>query len=118
MDEQAWIAAMRANPHCLRTMGGFADWLQERGDPRWEPLMMLYNDGKVGGHAGYTYVLGCLACVGMSWLKDAVDKKCSPRHPTYWDCVDNRLALIRCWVDADDEQRALYLADYLKTKEQ
>jgi len=48
VNEQDWIAAMEAEPACVRTMAAFSDWLQERGDPRWEPLAWLAERGKVG----------------------------------------------------------------------
>jgi uncharacterized protein (TIGR02996 family) len=112
MNEEAWIAAMRANPHCLQTMGAFADWLQERDDPRWEPLMLLYNNGKVGYRFGYTYNVGRQSCVGISWLDDAVMDRLSRNSPAYWDCVDNRLLLMRSWAEADDERRSQYLKDF------
>ncbi len=46
MDEITWWAAMAAVPG-LRTLGAFADWLDERADPRADATRLLFEFGVV-----------------------------------------------------------------------
>lgn len=106
MDEETWLAAMAANPHCLATMAGFADWLQEMGDPRWEGLAVLVDGGKVGGWLGYYrgYSLGhadhsriCPGWYNASGIDDLDDN--------YAEVVPNRMALLAAWAAASEGTR-------------
>jgi len=134
MDEETWVAAMRAAPHDLATMAAFADWLLEAGDRRGEILVMMVNDGKVGDYDGYyggphlsrgrEGSAPCTANVGHALYVDAIDPLRDSMRPTssdyrnfndFCDPVSNRLAVMAVWAGADDARRAEYLADYLKT---
>src|SRR5580698_5344987 len=42
-EEAAFVQAMLANPHDLTLRLVFADWLEERGDPRGELLRLLHT---------------------------------------------------------------------------
>jgi len=42
MTEADWWTAQVAEPTNLLLMAHFADWLQERDDPRWEPMQLLF----------------------------------------------------------------------------
>jgi uncharacterized protein (TIGR02996 family) len=48
MDEAAWRDLLRQFPHCVKTLSAYADWLQENGDPRWEPYLLLIDRYKNG----------------------------------------------------------------------
>lgn len=59
-DEAAFHAAIDAAPDDATLRLVFADWLEERGDPRAEGYRVLATRGLrprrgVTGHAGYTY---------------------------------------------------------------
>jgi len=100
---------MRANPYCLRTMAAFSDWLQERGDPRWEPLAWLAENGRVGSSVGYR---------DESWAEHEVNKPPQSYIPhewyaraigVYWmhndydDNITNRMWLLTGWLPADTQ---------------
>ena len=133
MDEETWVAAMRADPHDLATMAAFADWLLEASDRRGEILVMMVNDGKVGDFDGYyggPTLSGSRSCtlntarIGHALFVDAIDPLRLDRETTpvddwylnhYCDPVSNRLAIMAAWANGTDDHRAEYLADYLKT---
>ena len=123
MDEETWVAAMRAVPACLTTMAAFADWLLERGDRRGEILVMMVNDGKVGSQIGYyggdwqaSYSIPRHARIGFSLFADGVTPlRDALPHSGFCDQIANRVAIMAAWAAADDARRATYLADYLTT---
>ncbi len=48
MEEEDWWKAQEAEPNSVPLLAAFSDWLQERGDPRWEAVSLLVEHGKVG----------------------------------------------------------------------
>ena len=110
MEEADWVAAMEAEPENCLLMGLFADWLDERNDPRAGLFRMLWEGGKVGntmlnpsetypyysvGKKDHTYV-----CHGLwDWT-----------HLLYGTLfgvppVKARFALAAAWAEADESTR-------------
>jgi len=107
MDEETWIAAMRADPSRLDTMAAFSDWLQEQGDPRWKPLAWLVEHGKTGHFEGATgdesgYWTACgepqcrLPKTCADWCWRAFE---SLVHD--YSLVARRMALLNTWLPGD-----------------
>lgn len=48
-EEAAFLTAIRAAPNDLTPRGAYADWLEERGDPRAEFVRLLISLAAVGG---------------------------------------------------------------------
>jgi uncharacterized protein (TIGR02996 family) len=109
MNEDAWIAAMRSNPHCLVTMGAFADWLQEQDDPRWEAMAVLVDTGSdreiLGRHRRTEWVskvaeyLKHVPCSMFAEILKSVD-------------VHIRVAMLNAYRYATLEQRSEYLREF------
>jgi hypothetical protein len=117
MEEADWVAAMTANPNCTVTMSAFADFLQERGDPRWEPLAWLAENGQVGvndgmGSDGYwpwrsNKKSQANCAINEDWL--IVNEAQS-----FWGTIKERMGLLSRWVAATPEQRDDWLTDPCK----
>ena len=110
MDEETWIAAMRANPYCIRTMAAFSDWLQERGDERWRPLAWMVDRKCVGEAMGYRSenwreidvrtrdnTFEYEAYVPHEWFARSLNID----RDDYTDNIGNRMALLAHWLPGD-----------------
>lgn len=117
MDEEDFIAAMRAEPDNAALMGVFADFLEERGDERAGAYRVLWEAGSVGERVeadsegsvsigGYWRASSCgdsvppipaFACVANGWAGRA-DLQNS-------DQIDDRLRLVSAWLTASEEDR-------------
>ncbi len=110
MDEQMWVAAMRANPLCLRTLGAFADWLCENGDPRWEPAMWMFDNDKIGGERGYhnaKYYSFTAYTIPESWYNRSIPPlRTSGGDTEFFDNIANRMSLLANWLPSDTQVEA------------
>lgn len=113
-DDDVWSAfvqAMRKHPLCITTMAAAADYLQERGDPRWEPLAWMAEYGKTGNPNGFD---------SGYWGEHNRNKARRSRIALHWlrSCqltsimtvIDERLHLLETWAVADAVFRAEWLA--------
>ena len=111
-----WVAAMRANPECTRTMLVFADFLEENGRPLAAEAMRMLGERGVTGDADSGYLWsdhpaghsGKLreAVVSAGWAWAAI----SPHYgkEAYSDRVANRMMLCAAYEGADETTRHLW----------
>lgn len=117
--EEALIRGMRENPTCLMQMAALADYWQEQGDPRHEPMTWLVQNGRVGGRRGFLYLGAPLQhTLPRRWIHALVDAACDPAtygagnyDPRLHDQVDERFIACEVYLAADEATRRAYLQD-------
>ena len=115
-DEAAFWRAMDDEPMDLRTMGVLADWWQDRGDVRWEAMMYLYDEGRLGLEGtGYwprtdDYCRGVSHHIHRDWYEASVDHL-SSAHGAIADVITNRYVMMLAYQKADEATRAEWLGN-------
>lgn len=97
--ESGLIAGMRDHPHSLGHMAALADYWHEQGDPRWEPLTWMVQNGRVGrpGFKSYLYPSDAVepdmkpAMLTTNWIRRMYTL------PFPNDIVEDRLAACAIW---------------------
>lgn len=123
MDEADWIAAMEAEPENAGLMGLFADWLDERNDPRAGLFRLLWETGKVGQEAvrpdSYTYFSVTSPSTPTQigdglWMHTRRRLRHGGRESGLEGLgrVQSRLAFARTWADADEDTRELWRTQF------
>ena len=109
MDEEDWIAAMQADPANAAIMGAFADWLDERNDPRAGAFRLLWEFGLIGQQERPSPRI-CYWGSSM-WQSDQCEISsewwCHSdfRYQSHDGVVTNRMALALSWAAASDTAR-------------
>ena len=129
MEEEDWVKAMEDDPGNAVILGAFADWLDERNDPRAGLFRTLWEGGRVGvdtkagWHRSYSY-FSVAQPGGRDHIPDGLWRAAT--RMARKEGMDNglegltharlRMELAKAWAEADEATREKWRLETLSVE--